>query len=76
VRVDHPPEPGLESERERAGLCADCRSRRLIHSDRGTTFYLCNRSTVDPRFPKYPRLPVIQCPGYERAAAGPVETTR
>jgi hypothetical protein len=38
---------------------------QLITSDRGSTFYLCGRSADDPGFPKYPRLPVIQCPGYD-----------
>jgi hypothetical protein len=27
---------------------------------------MCERSKVDPRFAKYPRLPVTSCPGYER----------
>jgi hypothetical protein len=53
----------------RAGLCADCRFTRLIHSDRGSTFFLCERSATDESFPKYPRLPVLQCTGYERLEA-------
>lgn len=56
----------LERERGRAGLCADCRYLRLITSDRGATFYLCQRSASDNSFPKYPRLPVIRCRGYEK----------
>ena len=47
------------------GLCADCRFMRLIESDRGSTFYLCERSATDAKFPKYPRLPVLRCVGYE-----------
>jgi len=39
---------------------------RLIQSDRGSVFYFCERSTTDPSYPKYPRLPVLQCAGYER----------
>jgi hypothetical protein len=38
---------------------------QLITSDRGSTFYFCQRSASDASFPKYPRLPVIQCRGYE-----------
>jgi hypothetical protein len=38
---------------------------RRILSDRGSTFYFCDRSTTDASFPKYPRLPVLRCPGYE-----------
>ena len=46
------------------GLCADCRFMRRVESDRGSIFYLCERSATDARFPKYPRLPVLQCAGY------------
>jgi hypothetical protein len=38
---------------------------RLIESDRGSTFYLCELSVADPTFPKYPRLPVLQCSGFQ-----------
>lgn len=51
------------------GLCADCRFMRRIESDRGSLFYMCERSATDARFPKYPRLPVLQCVGYERLDA-------
>jgi hypothetical protein len=47
------------------GLCADCKFMALIVTDRGSTFYLCGRSATDPNFPKYPRLPVVRCRGYE-----------
>ena len=53
------------SERGRVGLCADCRYMRRVESAHGSTFYFCERSTIDPNFPKYPRLPVIQCSGHE-----------
>jgi len=53
------------SEIKAVGLCATCRHVRLIRSDRGTTFYFCQLSATDPRFPKYPRLPVLSCSGYE-----------
>jgi hypothetical protein len=36
-----------------------------MESDRGSVFYMCQRSLTDPGFPKYPRLPVVQCRGYE-----------
>jgi hypothetical protein len=47
------------------GLCATCRHARVIRSDRGSTFYLCRLSFEDASFPKYPRLPVLACPGFE-----------
>ncbi len=46
------------------GLCANCIHVKVIRSDRGSAFYRCGLSDTDPQFPKYPRLPVIQCPGY------------
>src|SRR5580704_11931257 len=47
------------------GLCASCDFMRRIESDKGSTFYRCERSATDPTFAKYPRLPVLQCAGYE-----------
>ncbi len=29
---------------------------------------LCNLSLTNPRFPKYPRLPVLSCDGYKKTA--------
>jgi len=55
-----------ELERRRVGLCLDCRHVRVITSDRGSCFYRCGLSDVDPNFARYPTLPVIQCDGYER----------
>jgi len=36
-----------------------------MRSDRGSVFYLCERSFTDASFAKYPRLPVLECRGYE-----------
>ena len=52
-------------ETSRAGLCADCRHVRRVDSPHGSRFYLCERSFSDARFVRYPRLPVLHCPGYE-----------
>jgi hypothetical protein len=50
-----------------AGLCDTCRHQRIVRTTRGSSFSLCERSKVEPdRYPRYPRLPVIACPGYER----------
>lgn len=53
----------------RIGLCADCQFVRRMESDRGSVFYMCQRSATDPSFPKYPRLPVLQCAGFESATS-------
>ncbi|HMJ15160.1 MAG TPA: hypothetical protein VK524_27285 [Polyangiaceae bacterium] len=55
-------------EGERLGLCAACRHARSIVSSKGSRFTLCGKSLEDPRFPKYPRLPVVQCSGHLPAA--------
>jgi hypothetical protein len=47
-----------------AGLCAMCVHAKVITSSRGSVFYLCELSFTDPRFPRYPALPVLACPGY------------
>lgn len=47
------------------GLCAGCAHVQVMRSDRGSVFYRCQRSDTDARFPKYPRLPVVRCEGYE-----------
>jgi hypothetical protein len=48
-----------------AGLCDRCRHQKLIRSGRGSVFSMCERSKTDPAYPKYPRLPVLECPGHE-----------
>jgi hypothetical protein len=48
------------------GLCTECRHAQRVTSGKASTFWRCGRSDTDPRFPKYPRLPVLDCPGFER----------
>jgi len=48
------------------GLCADCLHARIIESAHGSVFTLCELSLTDPRFPKYPGLPVLSCDGYKK----------
>lgn len=57
-------------ERDFAGLCDSCRHQRLVRNTRGSTFSMCERSRTDARFPKYPRLPVLECVGFEPRDAG------
>ncbi len=58
-------------EKARVGLCLDCLHARKIASARGSSFYLCVLSESAPAFPKYPRLPVLQCPGHSSRGANP-----
>jgi hypothetical protein len=39
-----------------------------VPTSRGSVFSLCERSRSEPeRFPRYPRLPVERCGGFEPA---------
>jgi len=48
------------------GLCANCVHARPVESAKGAQFLLCQLSQSDPRFPKYPCLPVLSCSGYQK----------
>ncbi len=55
-----------------AGLCDSCRHQRVVGNTRGSVFSLCERSRSEPEFPRYPRLPVLRCSGFEpREEPGP-----
>ena len=49
----------------RVGLCVRCVHHRVTGNRRGSQFYLCGLAATDPRFRKYPRLPVLRCEGFE-----------
>lgn len=48
------------------GLCPRCIHVRRIESAKGSVFLLCERSKDDPRFPRYPPQPRVECAGFER----------
>ncbi len=50
------------------GLCASCRHASVLAS-RSSVFLRCGMAERDPAFPRYPRLPVVACRGYERLPA-------
>jgi hypothetical protein len=58
-----PAEPTLGPD----GLCGSCRHGRTIVSRKGSRFLLCELSRTDRRFPRYPPLPVLSCPGFDPA---------
>ena len=53
-----------------AGLCDTCAHQRVVGNTRGSRFSLCERSREDPAYPRYPRLPVTRCRGWERGQPG------
>jgi hypothetical protein len=61
--------------KDRVGLCCDCTHAETIHSGKGSTFFLCALSKTDPKFPKYPRLPVVTCNGFVRTTEQHSPTT-
>jgi hypothetical protein len=55
-----PPRPGP------GGLCPLCRHVKVLTSDRGSTFYLCQLAKRDSGLPRYPPQPRLVCRGFER----------
>jgi hypothetical protein len=53
------------------GLCGRCRHRRTVTSGKGSSFLLCRRSEDDDRYPRYPRLPMLACVGFEDETKDP-----
>ncbi len=59
-----PPQPGL---------CQRCDYAREIISAKDSRFLYCLRAEqteTDGRYAKYPRLPVLECPGYTPRSDG------
>jgi hypothetical protein len=65
--------PSFEPRADSVGLCARCVHARRVISSRTSVFYLCRLSEVDARFPKYPRLPVLQCSGFSEPETSAAE---
>ncbi|MDX6686915.1 MAG: hypothetical protein QOF86_3043 [Baekduia sp.] len=55
---------GGPMDARRFGLCDACAHQKLIATTRGSTFSMCQIGLRDPDWPKYPRMPVLQCPRY------------
>ena len=53
------------TDRPSPGLCADCRHARVLTTAAGSRIYQCRLAESDARFEKWPRLPVLSCPGHE-----------
>lgn len=56
---------------KRVGLCAACTNARTVVSGRGSAFWMCELAATDPRFRKYPPLPVVECAGFEAKPGEP-----
>lgn len=66
-------------DRDAAGLCSTCLHARVQRNRRGSAFWRCARADEDPRFRRYPPLPVVRCDGFEGTKLGeppPTESHR
>ena len=55
------------------GLCERCHWSRRVPNRRGAVFRLCRRAEGDPRYDRYPRLPVLVCAGFEARGCDTME---
>jgi hypothetical protein len=53
------------------GLCATCQHPKLNETRRGTVYLRCTRAEWDVALPRYPRLPVTRCTGFDPASPSP-----
>jgi hypothetical protein len=63
----------MNSVDDKIGLCRNCQNVRVVKTNRGSVFYLCQLAATDSRFLQYPRLPVLSCQGYTPVADRQVE---
>jgi hypothetical protein len=65
-----PAEPDAEGDWRKLGaapgLCADCQYAKLTQTRHGPAYLRCTRAAWDAALARYPRLPVIECPGFQR----------
>jgi hypothetical protein len=59
-----------------SGLCDRCRHASRIESRRGSVFLRCRLADGDAEIPRYPRLPVLECGGFEPVRGAPANEER
>ena len=60
------PRAASDETRQRVGLCSECLHAHGQRGARQQIFWRCSRSEQDPSYLRYPRLPVLECAGFER----------
>ena len=65
--MPEPPVPPTPPHGIGAGLCDTCAYQQIVRNTRGSSFSLCRRSRDEPAYPRYPRVPVLACPGHSPA---------
>ena len=72
VRPPQTPSDARSNDGTADHLCGSCRHVRRLGRDGGPTYFLCTRHRTDPRFARYPRIPVRRCCGFAAAPDAPV----
>ncbi len=54
----------------RFGLCGGCTHAETLDSRTGSRFLFCGQARRDPRYAKYPPVPVFACAGFAARGAG------
>jgi hypothetical protein len=54
-------------------LCHSCTFVREVSGRRDQTYLLCQNETIEA---KYPRQPILRCPGYHAVSGGPGSMAR
>jgi hypothetical protein len=62
---ERPPDAAWPKLGAEPGLCEACLHAKLNETRRGTAYLRCTRAAWDTSLPRYPRLPVMQCAGFD-----------
>ena len=57
-------------------LCETCGWMREVTTPKGSRFFLCELSSTNPAYAKYPPQPVVRCQGYQQKQAEAKESER
>jgi hypothetical protein len=57
-------------------LCENCARVREVVTPKASRFLLCQLSSTDPAYPKYPPQPVVRCDGYRPSEESEQDTAQ
>lgn len=63
ARQARPSDPEVPRWGAHPGLCVSCANARVVKGAQ-SVFWLCGLSATDPRYRRYPALPVLSCAGH------------
>ena len=68
IPVSHPLVVQAMRPDDKNSLCFSCDHGNYIVSGKDSSFLQCRKHFTDPRYPKYPLLPVFTCGGYKASS--------